>query len=201
MKTKHVDPMVPARSKTEYFALFVFISVPLLFGIGQEIIGLDRMNDAYYFIYRSFNFDFNGDFFAGSREILYPLFIRLSWFFGLGLRNFEVMCYGIALFCLWLQIIGLTKSRIIAWGSVFPLTFICYQHQLFNYTTYDVLQFILVPFSFSSSIYLYRTKANWRCHLGRCSCRAAGIDTSRRFFIYTTPDIFFNICLFPTNEI
>lgn len=94
--------------------------------------------------------------------MLYPLFVHIAWFFGLGLRNSEELCYGIALFCLWLQVAALTKDRVIAWGSVLPLAFFCYQHPVFNRSTYDSLQLILLPFSFSSSIQLYRTKADWR---------------------------------------
>ncbi len=147
--------------KSEYFAFFVLVTIPLLFGIGQEIVAIYSPHDDYYFILRAVSLDLNGSYLAPIKEILYPLYIRISWLYGLGLRNFEVLCYGLALFCLWVQISALAQSRLVAWLSTIPLAFFCYQHAIFDRATPDALQLILLPLSFSTSIYLYLKKVNW----------------------------------------
>ncbi len=150
-------------------ALVVFISIPLFFGIGQEIVVFPGLHDDYYFIHRALSLKMNGNYLAPIKELLYPLFIRVSWLYGLGLRNFEVICYGISLFYLWKQITALTNRHLVGWLTVLPLTLFSSQHTVFNHATYDALQLILLPLCFATAINLYIKKAN------RSSLLLAGI--------------------------
>ncbi len=153
--------MTRLKPSSSFPALIVFISIPLFYGIGQEIIVFPGLHDDYYFILRALSLKMNGHYLAPIKELLYPLFIRISWVYGLGLRNFEVICYGISLFYLWRQLTILTDRRLIGWLTVLPLTLFCSQHTVFNHATYDALQLVLLPLSFATAINLYIKKANW----------------------------------------
>lgn len=153
--------MNPLQPGSRFPALVVFISIPLFFGIGQEIVAFPGSHDDFYFILRAVSLNMHGSYLAPIKELLYPLFIRISWIYGLGLRNFEVICYGIALFYLWSQIVSLTGNRLIGWLTVFPLTLFSCQHAVFNHATYDALQLILLPLNIATAINLYLKKAAW----------------------------------------
>ena len=153
--------MTKLKTTSIFSALIIFISLPLFFGIGQEIIGFPGSHDDLYFILRAVSLKMHGSYLAPIKELLYPLFIRVSWVYGLGLRNFEIICYGISLVYLWTQITALTGRRLIGWLSLLPLTLFSYQHTVFNHATYDALQLILLPISFATAINLYVKKASW----------------------------------------
>lgn len=139
-------------------AASVLVCVALLFGAHQEVLAKDAPYDEYYFLLRSTSFDLMGSRLAPIKEYLYSLFIRVSRIFGFDLRNFEVICYGLALTCLWTQVRELTRSTITAWMAVLPLALFTYQSPVFNLTTYDSLQLILTPLTFASSIMIFNRR-------------------------------------------
>lgn len=172
---------------SEYPALFLCLAIPLIFGAGREIFATYSPHDDYYFVSKSQSLTLNGGFLAPIKEVLYPLYIRFSWVFGLSLRNFEVLCYGLSLFSLWTQINSLVNVRAVAYGTVLPLTLFGHQHFVFNHATYDSLQLILVPLTFSSAIFLYRRSANL-LSLALCgSIIAAQALTRPEGFLFVLP--------------
>ncbi len=144
------------------FTFLVFILIPLIYSAGQEKIALNYPHDDYYFLMRSNDYDLQGSHLAYIREYLYSFFIDINRVLGMALRNTEVICFGIALFYLWTQVLNLTRSRFMAWASVFPLLFFTYQHPVFNRVTYDVLQLILTPLTLGSALHLYSSGARTR---------------------------------------
>jgi len=140
-------------------AAFVIISIALVFSGHQEVLAKDAPYDEYYFLLRSDSFNLMGSRLAPIKEYLYSLFIHVSRIYGLSLRNFEVICYGIALAWLWLQVRRLTSRTFMAWFAVLPLAVFTYQSPVFNLTTYDALQLILTPLSIGSAIWIFRTRA------------------------------------------
>jgi len=177
------------KSKTDYLVLFLLISIPLFFGMGQEIVALDSMHDDYYFLLRSVDFNLQGNYLAGIKEVLYPYFIRFSSLFGLGLRNFEVICYGLALFCLWRQLVSLINSRLGSLIMIMPLALFSYQSEVFNRSTYDVLQLILLPLTFASSIFIYLKRANWKSVLLAGGVVVLQVLTRAEGFLFAFPAI------------
>lgn len=151
-----------AKSTTEspFAALFALVSLVLFFSGNQEIVAHNDPYDGYYFLLRSASFDLMGNHLAPIKEYLYSLFIYVSRIYGLSLRNFEVICYGIALAWLWVQVKKLTHSVLVAWFAVLPLAIFTYQSSVFNLTTYDALQLILTPLTVGSSIMVFYDKAS-----------------------------------------
>jgi hypothetical protein len=147
----------------------VFILIPLVYSTGQEKIAFNYPHDDYYFLMRSNDYDLRGEHLAYAREYLYSFFIDLNRIIGMPLRNTEVICFGIALFYLWLQVLNLSKSRLTAWVSVFPLLLFTYQHPVFNRVTYDTLQLILTPLTLGSALHLYSSRGSAK------AARTAGI--------------------------
>ncbi len=145
---------------SSYVSLALFLALPLVFGSGQEIFAPFLPHDDYYFILKAGAWGMDGNQLAPIKEILYPLYIRLSWVFGLSLRNFEALCYGLALFSLWREVSALTGNKLVAYGTVLPLALFCHQHAVFNHATYDALQLILMPLTFSSAILIFRKSGN-----------------------------------------
>lgn len=139
---------------------FIIITIVFLFTGGQEIFALRDGHDSYYFIWRSTSFDFRGSYLASIKEYPYSLFVWISQIYGISLRNFEVLCYGLALLWLWHQTVQMTKSHLVGWITVIPLTLFPYQHPVFNRATYDALQLILTPLTFGSALQIVSKRAS-----------------------------------------
>lgn len=142
-------------------ALFTLTALALLFSGHQEVLAKNAPYDEYYFLLRSSSFDLMGSRLAPIKEYLYSFFIDISQVFGLNLRNFEVICYGIALAWLWGELRKLTRSAAVAWLTVVPLAFFTYQSPVFNLTTYDALQLILTPLTFASAAMILRRNGSF----------------------------------------
>lgn len=143
-----------------YLALFILVSIPLLYGAGQEIAASLSLHDDYYFLLRSESFGMQGSHMAPIKEYLFSLFVALSRAYDFSLRSFEQLCYGLSLFYLWRQVARLTGSRGFAWVAVVPLALLPFQHMVFSRSTYDALQLILTPLTLASSIGVYLRRAS-----------------------------------------
>lgn len=147
------------------WTFFLFLILPLIYSAGQEKIAFNYPHDDYYFLLRSDDYHLHGNHLAYVREYLYSLFINVTRTLGLGLRNTEVLCYGIAMFWLWKEILNLSRNRLIAWGTTLPLLFFTYQHPVFNRVTYDALQLVLTPLTLASALHLISSRISIRSTL------------------------------------
>jgi hypothetical protein len=148
-----------AKINSPISALLILIGVTMIFSGGQEIFAIYSPHDDYYFIMRTKSFLFSGHS-AAIKEYLYSAFVRVSRLYSISLRDFEVICYGIAVFCLWRQLSVLMKSYTIAWIAILPLALFSYQHPVFNRATYDALQLILTPLTIATSLQIIINKGN-----------------------------------------
>jgi len=145
-------------------ALLILVTVVTIFNAGQEVGAVYSPHDDYNFLLRSESMTLarsdpmtlTGSHLAPIKEILYPQYIALSRFFGFSLRRFEELSYALACFCLWFQLAGLTKSRLVAWMTMLPLTVFSYQNYVFYRATYDALQLVLTPLTLATAILLFR---------------------------------------------
>ena len=171
-------------------ALGILLFIPLAFGMGQEIAMLHLPHDDLYFIKRSLSFDLFGHPWAPFKEMLYPLFIRLTWITGLGLRNTQALLFGVAIFSLWLQCRKLFQHATWAWAVAIPLAFFAHQHAVFNRATYDTLALILVVFTLTSCLHMYRTHGSWQSVW--VAALIAGLHTVNRpeGFLYVLAPLF-----------
>lgn len=142
-------------------AVFILVSITAFYSGGQEIRAIFSPHDSYYFILRSESFELMENYLAPIKEYLYSAFVKLSRVYGFSLRDFEVLCYGLAIFWLWEQTSKVSESYPIAWMTVLPLAVFTYQHPVFNMATYDGLQLILTPLSIASALQIFFKKGSF----------------------------------------